>query len=244
MKGFLLNQHTNLIISIFSKYHIGLIILTFLLVCLIINNKEKFINMNEKKKKVSRYTLAGILIINFILRRGSFIYYGVYNWKYHLDINFCNFTSIMFLTYSLTGNKKIYEICYYMAFIGPFASILCPSVNFSPLNYSFYSFIILHHTIFIFNIMFMYAEKLEYKKNALKKIIIFLVIYFSTIYLFDFIFNTTYNMPNSFLNKAILDNKVIKVCLNIKYLVMYSIVSINIFIARKFLKYSRNSQSN
>lgn len=183
MKRFLLNQNTNLIISIFSKYHIGLIILTFLLVCLIINNKEKFINMNEKKKKVLRYTLAGILIINFILRRGSFIYYGVYNWKYHLDINFCNFTSIMFLTYSLTGNKKIYEICYYMAFIGPFVSILCPSVNFSPLNYSFYSFIILHHIIFIFNIMFMYAEKLEYKKNALKKIIIFLVIYFSAIYL-------------------------------------------------------------
>lgn len=244
MKSFFLNQNKNLFISLFSKYHISLIILTFLIVCLIINNKEKFLNINDKNKKILRYTLAGILIINFILRRGSFIYYGVYNWKYHLDINFCNFTSIMYLIYSLTGNKKIYEICYYMAFIGPFSSILCPSVDFSPLNYSFYSFIILHHIIFIFNIMFMYTEKLEYKKNALKKIIIFLVIYFSTIYLFDFIFNTTYNMPNSFLNKAILDNKVIKVCLNIKYLVMYSIVSINIFIAQKFLKYVRNSQSN
>lgn len=239
MKKFFLNQDTNLFISLFSKYHICLVMLCFLLVCLIINNKEKFINISNNKKTVLRYVLAILLMTNFLLRRGSFIYYGVYDWRYHLDINFCNFTSIIIFIYCITGNKKIYEICYYMVFIGPFLSIIFPSVNFSPFNYSFYSFIVLHHIVFIFNIIFMYSEKLKYNKNNFKKAIFFLIIYFCLIYLFNIFFNTRYNTPITFLNQSIKNNNSIYnylSCFYIDYIIMFVIIWLLITFAKKVLQ--------
>jgi len=198
---FLLNQYNDFIVEIFSIYHFLLILLTFLFVILIINNKELFINIKNKEKRKLQILLAFILIINWIIRRGSFIYYGVYNWQYHLDINFCNFTNILFLIYCLTNNKKIYNISFYMSFIGPLIAIIIPSVNLSPLNYSFYSYIIIHHLIFIFNIMFMYIENIKFNEKEYNKTIIFLIIYFSIIKIFNLVLKTTYNNATSFVNE-------------------------------------------
>lgn len=200
MINFFLNRNNEFKIEIFSIYHILLICLTLLIIILIIINKNKFINLNEKKKKNIRLSLAIIIILNFILRRGSFIYFGVYDWRYHLDINFCNFTSIMFLIYSFSGNKKIYNICYYMAFIGPLLSILFPSVNINPYNYSFYSFLILHYVVFIYNYIFMYMENLIFDFNKFLKVFKFLILYFLTIYFFDYLAGTNYNVLDSFIN--------------------------------------------
>jgi len=239
MKDFFLNNNKNLIISIFSDYHIALIILTFLIICLVINNRNIFINMDIKNKKRIRHSLAIILLINLVLRRGSFIYYGVYDWHYHLDINVCNFTSILFIIYGLTGYKKIYNLCFYMCFIGPLLSILLPSVNLSPLNYSFYSFVIIHHVIFIYNIIFMFNENLKIEKNNIKNVILFLIIYFFIIYIFNLIFKTTYNMPLTFLNNDIenidIFSKILTIT-NIEYFIMIGLIIFLIMFATKILK--------
>lgn len=240
MRNFFLNQNNDFVIELFSINHFLFIFVTFLLVLLIIINKEKFLNLKYNYKKMLRYTLAIILLINFILRRGSFIYYDVYNWQYHLDINFCNFTSILFFIYCITGSKKIYKVCYYFAFIGPLLSILIPSSNMSPLNYSFYSFIVLHHLVFIFNIMFMYIENYKYNKKDFIKTIWFLILYIIIIYIFNFFMNTIYNTPLSFVNINILKNKVTMVLLRVKYIeyfIMFLIIGLLIYFGKIFLKY-------
>lgn len=237
MKNFFLNHQNDFVVEIFSIYHFLFILLVFLFVCLVINNKEKFINLEKSKQKKLRYILFFILLINFILRRGSFIYYDVYNYKFHLDINFCNFTSILFMIYCITGNKKIYTICYYMTFVGPLLSILFPSVNISPLNYSFYSFIILHHLIFIFNIMFMYMENLKYNKNAFIKVIIFIFIYLIVTWIFNLFFKTTYNSPLTFISNSL--NEIIPFYSLNQFeaiIVMYVVIMICLFVGKGFMK--------
>lgn len=237
---FFLNQNNNYIIDLFSKYHLILILLTFLFSVLIILNKEKFKQMNETRKKRIRIVFALILIVNLIIRRGSFIYYGVYNWHYHLDINFCNFTSILFIIYGLSGNKKLYRICYYMAFIGPLLSVIAPSANMKPLNYSFYSFLLIHHFVFIFNIIFMYMEDLKYHKKDFLKVIIFLLIYFTLIYAFNYFMGTEYNMPLTFFNNIFLNNSFIKELSYNNFVVFAIFIFINILmlsIGKYSLKY-------
>jgi len=88
-----------------------------------------------------------------------------------------------------------------MSFIGPLIAIIIPSVNLSPLNYSFYSYIIIHHLIFIFNIMFMYIENIKFNEKEYNKTIIFLIIYFSIIKIFNLVLKTTYNNATSFVNE-------------------------------------------
>lgn len=239
MINFLLNQNQGLEIKIFSIYHLFFIVLTFLICLLIIINKNYFINLKNSKKKKLRYIIAFILIINFILRRGSYIVFNIYDYHYHLDINFCNFTSIVFLIYCLTGNKKIYNISYYMILTGPLMAILLPSANLSLLNYSFYSFVILHYLIFISNLIFMYCEDYKYSKENFIKYLIFITLYSVLVYLFNFIFGTSYNLPLSFVNNN-LDNSLIIRIVSYNdltlYLTFYGFVIGLPFLAKELLK--------
>jgi len=204
MREFLLNYNNSKTISLFSFCHILMICITLLLIITIILNKNKFIKLNDRDRIIIRYIFGIILILNMIIRRGSFIFYGVYDWHYHLDINFCNFTSIMFILYTFTGNKKILNICYHMSFIGPFLAIIMPSYNLNPLGYSFYSFVLLHHIIFIFSFIFIFTEKLEWTNKLLFNVIEFLIIYYVTIFVFDYFFKVNYNFPLTFVNKSLI----------------------------------------
>jgi len=203
MREFLLNFNNNYSITLFSAPHIGLMLITFLLLIFVIYNKNRLKDLSTKTKKIIRYTFGFILLLNMTIRRGSFIYYGVYDWHYHLDINFCNFTSILFMIYCFTGNKKILNVCYHMAFIGPLLAIILPSYNLVPLGYSFYSFIIIHHLLFVFGFIFLFFEEIDWNKKQMIKVIEFLSIYYSVIFVFDHCFNVTYNYPLTFVNASI-----------------------------------------
>jgi len=211
MDKFLLNQNYDLKIELFSILHLLFIVVVLLSILIIIKIKDKLKKLNKFKNKKYRVILATILIINFILRRVSFMYYGVFDYKYDLDLGFCDFTSVLFLIYSITGNKKIYSLCFYMTFIGPLLSILLPSFDITPINYSFYSFLIIHHLIFIFNLVFLYIEDYKYNKKDFIRFIIFLLIYTLIVYMFNTIFNTTYNKPILFINDMIKNTTLIKV---------------------------------
>lgn len=238
-KRFFLNNN-EASIYIFSYWHFIFILVTFLIVLLIVKNRKKIYELKESTKKRIRLSLALLLIINFMLRRGSFILYNVYDWKTHLDIGFCNFTWIMFLIYSLTGSKKIYNACFYMAFIGPLLSIMIPSVNISPLNYSFYSFIIIHHIIFIYNFIFLFFEKPKYNKQDYFESIIFIICYFILLSIFNSVFNVDYNKPHMFINNNLWSNQLIVYLFSLKfipYIIEYLIVFFQIIIAKKIVIY-------
>ena len=219
LRQFFLNQNNGMLIEPFSIIHFILILITILIMLLIYKKRDK-INL-----KTSRIILAVILVINLILRRGSFIYYGVYDCHYHLDINFCNFTAMLMLIYSLIGNKKLYKYCYYMVFIGPLLSMLFPCLTFSLKNYSFYSFLILHYVIFIFNFIF-------YSKENLIKVIKFILVYFIVVYIIDYLFKFDYNMIDTFINMDIfIINYLRNYGLIISYLIMIIVIMLLLLLA-------------
>lgn len=219
LRQFFLNQNDDMLIEPFGIIHLILIIITFLIMLIIYKKREK---MNLK---TSRIILSVILVINLILRRGSFIYYKVYDYHNHLDINFCNFTALLMLTYSLTGNKKLYKYCYYMVFIGPLLSMLFPCITFSLKNYSFYSFLILHHVLFIFNFVFYLKEDILFSKEDLIKVIKFIFGYFIIVYLIDILFKFDYNMIDTFINQDIfIINYLRNYGLIVSYLIMIIVI--------------------
>ena len=209
VENILKNSYSYGQIRIFSIGHILIVLITLLLCIYIVKKRKRLSSLTPKKVQNIRIILATVLIINLFLRRGSYIFFDYYDWHYNLDINFCNFTSILFLIYLLTSNKKIYNYCYYMVFIGSLLSIILPSGNLYISNYSFYSFLIIHHILFICNLVFMYIEKKKYSKKDFISVHIFLIIYFIIIFLFDFITKTTYNNPLTFVNANLLNNSVI-----------------------------------
>ena len=219
LRKFFLNQNDDMLIEPFSIMHFILILITLIIMLLIYKKRDK-INL-----KTSRIILAVILVINLVLRRGSFIYYGVYDYHYHLDINFCNFTAILTLIYSLTGNKKLYKYCYYMVFIGPLLSILFPCLTFSLKNYSFYSFLILHYILFIFNFIFYLKEDISFSKENLIKVIKFIFGYFIIVYMIDYLFKFDYNKIDTFIN---MDIFIINYLRNYGLIISYFIMIITI----------------
>ena len=211
---FLNNNHSFLHFQAFNIIYFVFLIITFLLFILILNNAKNLDKINKKKKNIIRTIFGLILCITVILRRGTFIYYDVYNWRYHLDIGFCNMTSILFIFYCFTGNKKLFNVCYYCAFYGPLLSILVPVLDIDVNNYSFVSFIIIHHAVFLMNMIFVIFER---KKFSIKDKLIankFIIIYISLCCIFNIIFDTKYNYLTEFITKPLLNNQIIFIIAN------------------------------
>lgn len=246
MKSFLLN-YNNYSISLFSLYHILLMSLTFLILLIVIINKKKIKNFKPKTKKIIKYTFGVILIINLIIRRGSFIYFNVYDWQKHLDINFCNFVNLLTIIYIFSGNKKVLEKTYYMSFVGPLLAVILPSYNLQPLTYSFISFILTHHILLIFNFIFIFMDDLRYDKYRINRVLRFLIIYFVIIYTFDYSFNVNYNMPLTFINTTLLNNPLIKIIASnviLTYIAYVLVINLLLIIGDFTLKYITKQELN
>jgi len=231
MKKFFLNYNSGYTIKIFSVEYFFMVFLVLLLLILIIKNKEKFTNMSKNSKKKLRIAFGIVLLINLILRRGSAIYYNVYDWRYDLDLGVCNFNSILMMIYCFTGSKQIYKISFYLTFVGPLNSILLPCMNLNPLNYSCYSFIIIHHLLFVFNVIFMYNEGIHYRKKEFVLFCIFIFIYLIITFRMNSLYNIAYNLPEAFVHNtlknkgviyAILSNKALTFAVFLGYIYVFS----------------------
>ena len=243
MINFLLNRNYGLEIKIFSTIHLFLVILIILISLLIMLDNEKLKNLSNAKKKKLRLIMGIILMLNLFINYGSLIMFKAFDYQKHLYLGFCNFTSIVFLIYCLTGNKKIYSFCYYMVFTGPLMSILLPSGNLSLNNYSFYSFFVLHHLVFVFNLVFMYCENYHYKKNDFIKYLIFITIYSLLVFVINEIFETNYNNPYLFINDNLDKYFMIKIVTYnnyIAYFTFYSFILGLPFLGKFFLKRLNN----
>ncbi len=243
MREFLLNLNSEYQISLFSVPHIILTLITLMLVLLIINKRKIFVNLSDNKKKIIRLSFGILLLINLFVRRGSYIYYGVYDWHYNLDINFCNFTSIIFIFYCFSNNKKVLNICFHMAFVGPLLLIILPSSNLNPLGYSFYSFILIHHIVFIFAFIFIFMDNFKSDESQMFDVIRFLIIYYTVIFTFDYIYSVNYNYPLTFVNSLfinqsffcnIFDNNIIV------FIIYFFVITIMLVLGNKVLKIITN----
>lgn len=220
MENFFLNKNTCIFnFEMFNILHFISIVVVLVLLLLVVYNKEKIAKI--KNKKLIRILFGITLIIFYVLRRGSFIYYGVYNWKYHLSLGFCNMTNILFAIYCLSGNKRIYNLCYYCAFCGPLLSIIFPVINISINNYSFVNFLMIHHVVFLMNIVFAIFEDKKPIKKDLWKAYVYIILYIVTTYIFNYIAGTNYNKLAQFITNSlqqnqlvifIIENKIINYC--------------------------------
>ena len=238
MENFFLNKNLLLRIKLFDMYHLFFVFLVIFFSLIVILNKNKIVKLDKITQKKIRILFGCLLLIILVIKNGSLIYYESFDWKKNLDLGFCNFTSVMFIIYCFTGSKKIYPICYLMTFIGPLISILGPSYDISPLNYNFYTFIIMHHLVFIFNLVFMFIENYKYDKKIFNKSVIFVLVYTILIYIFDFLTDSIYNNPLLFVNPKYRFTETINF-LAYNYfttiLVFYFVVYILIYICKKTL---------
>lgn len=221
VENFFLNRNEPIANSMFSSINFVLLIFTFTFIYVLTSYKDKIKSINPTK---IRYITGSIILFNWILRRGSFIFFGVYNYKYHLDIGFCSLTSILFMIYCFTNNKKLFNLVYYLSFCSLLIAILFPSVNYDPNNYRFYSFIIIHHFSFIMIILFSMVNNLEANyKNCLINSLIIIIIY-SSICLFNIFVGTDYNSLLSIINSEFLEIKTIQyICENYILSIVFSV---------------------
>lgn len=230
MKNYFLNYNQGINFFIFNNYHLILLFMTFAISLYLLFNYSFFKKMNNQTKKKIRIIYGFLLLVLFVIRRGSFLYFDVYNWKNHLDIGFCNFINLIFIIYCFTGDKKIYKICYYGAFMGPLVALMFPVINISINNYAFLVFVILHNVTFIMNLIFVMCEDIKYsKKDFVNTILIFFVYYCLTL-VFNNIFNTNYNLLNNLLASNLKDILIVNVILNNRVLEMFFMIISMIFL--------------
>lgn len=211
MKQFFLNRNVGNNYGFFNAYYFISLFFCFVICFAIVINKTKIRKIIRNKQKWIRILFGSFLLIAWFLRRGSFIWYDVYNWRHHLDINFCSMTNIMMILYCFTGDKRLYVLCYYLIFSGPLIAILFPSINSSIFNYSTINFFIIHHVIFIFNLVFFLFESPNYNRRDMIVSHILIVFYVLFTYLFNYIFQTNYNTLQSFINNSFIVPDVISI---------------------------------
>ena len=239
MKEFLLNKNTGIQFYMFNITHFLVLFITYIIMLIILYNKNKLKNISDINKKRIRISFGIILLILWIIRRGSFIYYDVYNIKNHLDLGFCNINVLLFIFYCLTGNKKMYKFCYYSTFVGPLLSILFPAVTTSINNYSFITFIINHNILFLMNLVFCIFEELKQENSNVG--IFFLIGYAYVVFtnILDIVFDLNYNKLIGFISSKYVQNGIVLYISNsllISLIIYFLVASICILIANYILQ--------
>lgn len=209
MKDFLLNRNIGISFSIFNITHFIILFITYIIMIIILYNKTKLKSISNINKKKIRISFGIILLVAWIIRRCSFIYYGVYDVTSNLDLGFCNMNVLLFIFYCFTGNKKLYKFCYYYTFVGPLLSILFPAITTSVNNYSFIVFVLNHNILFLMNLIFCIFENLTKKQCDLKVIFIIGYSYVLVTNILNIIFKFNYNNLDSFISDKFIQNNIL-----------------------------------
>ncbi len=200
MREFFLDEEIKIPFILFGKTHIGCIIigLTGLLLIYLLRNQIK--KIDKKKHRLIKYTMFIILFGNMAIYYGSYLYYGVYNWKVHLPLHFCFIAGILFMIYLLTGKRKLYKIIFPLTFIGPLPAIFYPELTSSFDHFLFYQYFISHHLLMIFSYFILYLEDFTITLKDTIKTFITANLIFLIMSIFNMIFKTNYIMSGGLPN--------------------------------------------
>ncbi|MEG2351372.1 MAG: YwaF family protein, partial [Bacilli bacterium] len=113
MREFFLDEKIVNPFKIFGITHFICILIVILGMVLIYRHSSKI------KKIVNKLRLKHIMFIilfsNMAIYYGSYIYYGVYDWRVHLPLHICFIAGILFMIYLINGNPKIYKVSFFMS---------------------------------------------------------------------------------------------------------------------------------
>ena len=194
MKEFFLDENIKMPFILFGKIHIGCILILILSLFIIYLSRNKIKKIDSYKKRNIKIIMFIILSGNMLLYYGSYIYYGVYDWKVHLPLHFCFISGILFMIYLLNNKKNLYKIIFPLTFIGPLPAIFYPDLTSSFDYFVFYQYFISHHLLMIFSYFILYLDDFTIEfKDTIKTFILANIIFIS-MFIFNNIFNTNYIM--------------------------------------------------
>lgn len=187
----------------FNFPHILYLLVVLIFTVLILRYKNKIRTINYKTFSTIIIVSSFIIILNQILYRGSYIYYGKFNWRCHLDLYFCFIINYLFVISILKKDNALYKLVYPMVFMGPFIAVLLPCWQTGPDTYVFYQTLIAHGFLFVVN-LFVFCYKNEQLKfiDFLRSLILANGIIIMT-YIFNNIYGTSYNEPSNVFNGMI-----------------------------------------
>lgn len=192
MKEFFVNEKIGIPFHLFDLTHISLILVLVITLTLIILNRNNLSNIKNKKRL--KILFAVILLSNMCILYGSYLLYGVYDWKLHLPLHFCFITGNLFSLSMIFNLKKLYKVTYFWVFVGPLPAIIWPDNTSCFDNYLFYHYIISHHCLLIFNLIVYYMERIKIEKKDIFKSLLCANVVFGIMIIFNMIFGTNYIM--------------------------------------------------
>ena len=196
MKEFFLDKEIGIPFACFTFPHLICLAILFIGITLTYLNQDKLPKTDNKTKNKVRIIMATVLLINRFIYMGSYIYYGVYDWKVHLPIHFCFITGYLFIAYLFTKKEWLYKLAYFFIFAGPLTATFWPDLKSSFDYYVFYEFFISHHMLFIFMFIIFYMDNIKMNIKDMWKAIIGANLIFLFAIIFNSIFGTNYIMSN------------------------------------------------
>lgn len=203
MERFFLSRNTNFEFELFGFQHMILIFITVIGLILIYKFRFKINNLNEKQIKKIRYTIISLILINMLLYRGSYIYYGVYDIKKHLSLYYCHIVNYLFVFCLIINYKPMYKLIYILVWIGSFWTVLFPDISGGIDCFIFYCSFISHNLVLLFITFMICKYKLKLNLKNLLYCFVVCVIIFVVTYVINYDFGTDFNSPYSILKDYI-----------------------------------------
>ena len=194
MREFVVDDFPGISFNLFGITH--LLCLTILVVGLILIYiyRNKIENLSKFTKTKIKITMVIIWLLNRFIYVGSYMHFGIYDWKANLPLHFCFVTGYMFVIGILFKKKNLLKIVYFFAFMGPFTATIWPDLRSSFDYFIFYEFFISHHLFVLFMFFTFYMEKIKIVKNDLYKGIFWANVLFLFVFIFNNYFGTNYIM--------------------------------------------------
>lgn len=206
MENFLLSKNSNFPFVLFDFQHIATILLTIFLFYIIYKLKDKLVILFKKKQKLIRIIAIFILLLNLLIYRLSYIYYGIYQIEIHLSLYYCHIVNYLVILSLLIDYDKFYKIVYGLSWIGCIWAIFFPDVSGGIDCFIFYTSFISHNLLLVFITFFIVVKKLKYNLLDFIKSMLCCVFIIIFTYLVNFDFGTNYNTLDSILGKYLLFN--------------------------------------
>ncbi|MDD4607591.1 MAG: TIGR02206 family membrane protein [Bacilli bacterium] len=197
MREFFIDELPGIGFELFGLIHFMCLFILIGGLIVIYLNRDKISKLSSKMKKKITIAMVSIWLINRFIYMGSYIYFGIYDWRNDLPLHFCFISGYLFVYSLLFNNKKVFKVVYFFAFIGPLTATIWPALTSSFDYFVFYEFFISHHIFVLFTFFVYYMNNVKINKNDLYKSIFWANIVFLVAFVFNTIFGTNYIMSET-----------------------------------------------
>ena len=194
MKEFVVDEIPGISFNLFSITHLICLSILVIGLILIYFNRHRIENISKPTKTKIKILMISIWLLNRFIYVGSYMYFGIYDWKENLPLHFCFVTGYLFIIAIIFKKKNLLKIVYFFAFMGPFTATIWPDLKSSFDYLIFYEFFISHHLFVLFMFFILYMENIRIVKNDLYKGIFWANVLFLGAFIFNNYFGTNYIM--------------------------------------------------